>query len=406
MIPAELVEEAIATASRLHLSRLDLGNWNLTYLPDRSWHLLTDITELNLASNQLTTLPSGIVNLSNLVKLNLHNNPLIDLSILQKLPSLEVVELFNVNLPRRYWINFSNWQPQWLLDENNAEIRRVLIDQVGYEKICDKLNAITLDNWREYTLLKIDRVEPIFNLMLFDFNSETTLAERAEQAIATVSSLHLTRLDLRDWGLTSLPDSCWHLSEIIELDLENNKLVTLPDGIVNLSNLINLNLNDNPLTDLSILQALPNLENVKILHVNLPRRYWMNFSDWKPEWLLDEDNAEIRCILADRAASKKSYNKLNTIDNYLDLAVLEIDEVEPIYGHFANDEPKLARRLMTIDSPEATLHDREPMLLLKMTCPSTQHIHILRVPPEMTSAEAAITWVNHGIHPDKFAVQT
>jgi hypothetical protein len=24
----------------------------------------------------------------------------------------------------------------------------------------------------------------------------------------------------------------------------------------------------------------------------------------------------------------------------------------------------------------------------------------------MTSAEAAITWVNHGIHPDKFAVQT
>ncbi len=50
--------------------------------------------------------------------------------------------------------------------------------------------------------------------------------------------------------------------------------------------------------------------------------------------------------------------------------------------------------------------DTEPMVLLKMTCPSTQHIHILRVPPEMTSAEAAITWVNHGIHPDEFAVQT
>ncbi|WP_373539707.1 hypothetical protein [Chamaesiphon sp.] len=50
--------------------------------------------------------------------------------------------------------------------------------------------------------------------------------------------------------------------------------------------------------------------------------------------------------------------------------------------------------------------DREPMVLLKMTCPSTAHIHILRVPPEMTSAEAAIKWVNHGIHPDKFSVQT
>jgi hypothetical protein len=50
--------------------------------------------------------------------------------------------------------------------------------------------------------------------------------------------------------------------------------------------------------------------------------------------------------------------------------------------------------------------DEEPMILLKMTCPSTGHIHILRVPPEMTSAEAAITWVNHGIHPDEFGVQT
>ena len=47
-----------------------------------------------------------------------------------------------------------------------------------------------------------------------------------------------------------------------------------------------------------------------------------------------------------------------------------------------------------------------PMVLLKMTCPSTAHIHILRVPPEMMSAEAAITWVNHGIYPDKFSVQT
>ena len=46
------------------------------------------------------------------------------------------------------------------------------------------------------------------------------------------------------------------------------------------------------------------------------------------------------------------------------------------------------------------------MVLLKMICPSTAHIHILRVPPEMVSAEAAITWVNHGIHPDRFSIQT
>lgn len=50
--------------------------------------------------------------------------------------------------------------------------------------------------------------------------------------------------------------------------------------------------------------------------------------------------------------------------------------------------------------------DVEPILLLKMTCPSTGHIHILRVPPNMTSAREAIRWVNWGIDPEQFAVQT
>jgi leucine-rich repeat protein SHOC2 len=46
------------------------------------------------------------------------------------------------------------------------------------------------------------------------------------------------------------------------------------------------------------------------------------------------------------------------------------------------------------------------MVLLKMTCPSTGHIHILQVPPNLTNIEAAITWVNHGIHPDEITVAT
>jgi leucine-rich repeat protein SHOC2 len=42
----------------------------------------------------------------------------------------------------------------------------------------------------------------------------------------------------------------------------------------------------------------------------------------------------------------------------------------------------------------------------EIDCPEGAHIQILRVPPEMVSAEDAIVWVNHGIHPDEFAVQT
>ena len=50
--------------------------------------------------------------------------------------------------------------------------------------------------------------------------------------------------------------------------------------------------------------------------------------------------------------------------------------------------------------------DEEKIYLLKMTCPSTNKIHALRVPPNVNSAREAITWVNWGIDPEEFLVQT
>jgi Leucine-rich repeat (LRR) protein len=61
---------------------------------------------------------------------------------------------------------------------------------------------------------------------------------------------------------------------------------------------------------------------------------------------------------------------------------------------------------LNLDDPQ--LAELEDIIsgLYQMTCPSTGHIHILRVPPEMESAEEAITWINHDLHPDRFAIQT
>ncbi len=114
-------------------------------------------------------------------------------------------------------------------------------------------------------------------------------------------------------------------------------------------------------------------------------------SDWQPEWLLDEDNAEVRRVLIQQLGYEKICDRLGsqTIDSWKEYTLLKIDNVEIVY-----------------DEDRVELNEREPMLLLKMICPSTGHIHILRVPPKITSAQAAITWVNHGIHPDEFAVQT
>ena len=75
-----------------------------------------------------------------------------------------------VTLPEKYGkLHPNQWQPQWLLEENNAELRRVLIQGIGYARICQDLQATQLDSWAEYTLLKIDNdadIEPIYLLKM------------------------------------------------------------------------------------------------------------------------------------------------------------------------------------------------------------------------------------------------
>jgi leucine-rich repeat protein SHOC2 len=200
---------------------------------------------------------------------------------------------------------------------------------------------------------------------------------------------NLTELNLCGNKLATLPNSIYNLSNLMWLDLWDNQLSFLSDNIINLSKLSGLNLEGNPLTDLSILQRLSDLEDVYLFSVYLPRKYWTKFSEWKPEWLLDEDNVEIRRTLIQQVGYQKIAEALGAIilDVWEEYTLLKIDVMETYYDPYRGDMA-------------------EPMVLLKMTCPSTQHIHILRVPPEMESAEAAITWVNHGIHPDEFAVQT
>jgi hypothetical protein len=54
------------------------------------------------------------------------------------------------------------WEAEWILQENNVELRRVLIQGIGYDRLCQELNPIELDSWREYTLLCFqDLIDPI-----------------------------------------------------------------------------------------------------------------------------------------------------------------------------------------------------------------------------------------------------
>lgn len=115
--------------------------------------------------------------------------------------------------------------------------------------------------------------------------------------------------------------------------------------------------------------------------VMLPETYGkLHPHQWQSQWLLTEPNAEIRRVLIQGIGYGRICQELDYIelDNWREYTLLKIENSQ----------------------------ENEPILLLKMTCASTKSIHVLRVPPDMTSARAAIRWVNWGIDPEEFAVET
>jgi internalin A len=85
-------------------------------------------------------------------------------------PAIEFADGWNfyyyhgVELPENYGkVHPNQWQSQWLLTEENAELRRVLIEGIGYDRLIQELEAKQIDSWQEYELLQIDNadVEPI-----------------------------------------------------------------------------------------------------------------------------------------------------------------------------------------------------------------------------------------------------
>jgi hypothetical protein len=115
--------------------------------------------------------------------------------------------------------------------------------------------------------------------------------------------------------------------------------------------------------------------------VTLPEKYGkVHPQQWQPQWLLTETNAELRRVLIQGIGYARICQELQAVelDTWTEYTLLQIDN--PV--------------------------DVEPIFLLKMTCPSTGFIHVLRVPPQTKSAREAIRWVNWGVDPEDFSIQT
>jgi hypothetical protein len=61
-----------------------------------------------------------------------------------------------------------DWDPQWFVSEQNVEIKRIIAEALGYEKLFSALGAQRIDSWREYTLYRAENVdvEPLHILQM------------------------------------------------------------------------------------------------------------------------------------------------------------------------------------------------------------------------------------------------
>lgn len=143
----KVIPESIGNLSKL--TSLNLNHNQIDTLPD-SISQLTNLTSLVLSDNQLTSLPANIGNLcnlsrlyirgnlltsfppsirdlSNLSEIYIDDNPWEDLSDLQDLPNLKRVYFLGINLPRKYWTHLNKWKSDYFLNEDNTDLRRMLI---------------------------------------------------------------------------------------------------------------------------------------------------------------------------------------------------------------------------------------------------------------------------------------
>jgi len=222
-------EAAAGQATSLDLSRLQL-----TALPD-GLRDLTNLTTLNINNNQLTKLPNWLGNLTTLTEL------VIEGSQLTALPD----SLGNLTALTRLWLgeNRLTTLPDSL--ENLTALTELDLGGNHFTAMPSWLGNLTaltklyLDNNRLTTLP--DSLENLTVLTELDLGGNHFTAMPSWLGNLTA----LTGLYLDDNRLTSLPDSLGNLTALTTLHLDNNPITSLPDGLGNLTALATLFLGNN-----------------------------------------------------------------------------------------------------------------------------------------------------------------
>jgi internalin A len=221
-------------------------------IPEVITHL-TNLTHLDLFSNQLREIPETIARLINLMYLDLFKNQL------TSLPE-KFAELTNL---RNLFLSFNQLTktPEALTHLPN--LGAIYLSGNGLTEIPNEFASLTnltrlilSDN--QLTEIS-DGIVQLTSLMHLDIsrNQLTEIPEAIDQLI------NLTNLDLSGNKLTKIPETIAQLTNLSILTLRNNQLIAIPDMIVKLLNLTNLDLASNRLTEIP--EAIAQLSSLKLL---------------------------------------------------------------------------------------------------------------------------------------------
>ena len=431
------------------------GLTNLTYL-GLSYNQITDITglsgltnltKLSLSDNPITDI-TGLSGLTNLTDLNLQCNPITDITGLLRLTNLTVLRLYNpitdlnlsLELTQKYltlsttpidakkatetvkniYVAIGHKSPQVIVCSSPPVadlnfLKKLKIDCMSQNQISP--NATGNLGWGKSLLKELfQSVDVGVSLMFWkELGDEiilepdtdcTLVSELEELAInypesrksesrsysnylqpltptALVKEIHLTEFLISKLGITldqkaqelirckqQLFEECGWIFPFDKICLVCDRPLHIRFDSAN-----ELHAEGEPAIAFADGYSLYFHHGVK-----LPEKYGKVHPDlWQAEWIISEENAELRRVLIERIGYDRICCELQAVelDCWQEYTLLKIANA-----------------------------DVEPIYLLKMTCPSTGFIHALRVPPDLESAQEAIRWVNWGINPEEFSVQT
>ena len=254
MTKDELLRQ-IKTAKEENWTTLNLSFENVSELPSEIIQL-TNLQLLSLNGNQLSALPSEISQLTNLETLSLDENQL------SELPS-EIIQLTNLQLLSLNGNQLSAL-PSEISQLTNLETLSLDENQLSElpSEIIQLTNLSTLSLDENQLSALPSEISQLTNLSTLFLSRNQLSALPSEISQLT----NLSTLSLDENQLSELPSEISQLTNLSTLYLNGNQLSELPSEIIQLTNLSALYLDGNQLSELP--SEISQLTNLQLLSLN------------------------------------------------------------------------------------------------------------------------------------------